>query len=108
MGKHNKKKSKSVSSAQSHSRGPRFLIPGVLVLAVLVGAATWYFLQKPAPAAFAAQYKGGPRLAVDNDLIDLGTVRFQRMVEARFRLRNVGDQPLRLTVNPQIEAIEGC
>jgi hypothetical protein len=56
----------------------------------------------------AAQFQGGPRLAVDQELIDFGNLPFERMVRARFRLRNVGDQPLQLAVNPQVEAIEGC
>ena len=86
----------------------RFLIPGALALVLLMGVAAWIFLQNPIPASSAAQYKGGPRLAVDDELIDFGAVQFDRMVEARFRLRNVGDQPLRLAVDPRVEAIEGC
>ena len=107
MAKH-KRKSHSASNAQSESRWPRFLIPGVLLLAVLVGFVTWYSLPRRNTLSDAAQYQGGPRLGIDKELINFGTVRFERMVEARFRLRNVGDQPLRLTVNPQVEAIEGC
>jgi hypothetical protein len=45
---------------------------------------------------------------VDKGLIDFGPVRFDRIVKASFRLRNVGDQPLRLALNPQVEALEGC
>jgi hypothetical protein len=56
----------------------------------------------------AAQYTGGPRLWVDSDFIDFGTVRFEKHVTARFRLRNVGDQPLRLASNPPVEVVEGC
>jgi hypothetical protein len=84
------------------------LVPGLLAIAVLIGAGTWFFLQKSSPQVVAAQYAGGPRLAVDKDLIDFGTVRFEKFVTASFRLRNVGDQPLRLAVDRTVEAIEGC
>jgi hypothetical protein len=107
MGKR-KGKLKSSPKAQPHSGWPKFLVPGLLVVAVLVGAGTWFFFQKSSPQVVAAQYTGGPRLAVDKDLIDFGNVRFDKFVTASFRLRNVGDQPLRLAVNRQVEAIEGC
>ena len=107
MAKH-KRWEKPVSRAQTPTRGRNLLIPGAIGLALVIGIGAWFFLQKPAQVTFAAQSAGGPRLAVDKELIDFGPVRFERMVEARFRLRNVGDQPLRLAVNPQVEAIEGC
>ena len=107
MGKR-KGKSKSSSKVQPRSRWPRFLVPGVLAVAVLVGAGTWFFLQKSSPQVVAAQYTGGPRLAADKDFIDFGNVRFEKFVTASFRLRNVGDQPLRLAVDRTVEAIEGC
>jgi len=106
MTKH-RQREKPVSKAQVPSRR-RLLVPGAIGLAVVVAVAAWFFLQRPTPASFAAQYTGGPRLVVDKELIDFGAVRFDRMVDARFRLRNVGDQPLRLAVDPGVEAIEGC
>lgn len=101
-------KSKSGSKTPARSRWRRLLVPGLLAIAVLIGAGTWFFLQKSSPQVVAAQYAGGPRLAVDKDLIDFGTVRFEKFVTASFRLRNVGDQPLRLAVDRTVEAIEGC
>ncbi len=107
MGKR-KKELKPSPKARPHSRWSKFVVPGLLAVAVVIGAGTWFFLQKSSPQVFAAQYAGGPRLAVDNDVIDFGNVRFEKFVTARFRLRNVGDQPLRLVVDPRVEAIEGC
>ena len=103
-----KPKSKHMSKASQRPRWSRVLIPGAVVLALAVGIATWLFLPQRSQLSDAAPYHGGPRLAVDKDLIDFGSMRFERMVNARFRLRNVGDEPLRLAVNPQVEAIEGC
>ena len=53
-------------------------------------------------------HRAGPRLAVDRELIDFGAVRYNQFVEARFRLKNVGDQPLRLPASPPLEVAEGC
>ena len=107
MGKR-KGKSKSGPKAQQSSRWPKFVVPGLLAVVVVIGGGTWFFLQKSSPQVVAAQYTGGPRLAVDRDFIDFGNVRFEKFVTAGFRLRNVGDQPLRLAVDRRVEAIEGC
>jgi hypothetical protein len=107
MGKR-KGKAKSKPKVEPQSRGSKLLVTGLLAVAVLVGGGTWFFLQKSSPTVVAAQYTGGPRLAVDRDFIDFGNVRFEKLVTARFRLRNVGDQPLRLAVDRRVEAIEGC
>ncbi len=83
-------------------------ISGAIGVALLLGIAIWVTLQEPTPASFAAERSGGPRLAVDKELIDFGPVSFDRMVKARFQVRNTGDQTLRLAVDPRVEAIEGC
>ncbi len=107
MGKR-KGKGKSGQKTQARPSSSRFLVPGVLAVVVVVGLATWYFLQRSSPQVVAAQYTGGARLWVDSDYIDFGTVRFEKFVDARFRLRNVGDQPLRLPSNPPVDVVEGC
>ena len=103
-----REKPKSVSGPRNSLRGQTFLLSGMIGLALVVGVAAWSFLQRPASTSFAAQSARGPRLAVDKELIDFGPVQFERMVSARFRLQNVGDQVLRLTVDPRVEAVEGC
>jgi hypothetical protein len=45
---------------------------------------------------------------VDREEIDSGPVRFDKMIQARFRLKNVGDQPLQIATGPRVEAAEGC
>jgi hypothetical protein len=107
MGK-SKGKGKSGQKVQPTSRWSKFLIPGVVGVVILAGVATWFFIQKSSAPVVAVQYTGGPRLWVDSDFIDFGTVRFEKFVTARFRLRNVGDQPLRLAPNPPVEVVEGC
>ena len=81
---------------------------GLVCAVVLAGFVTWYFDPRPSALSAAPVYQGGPRLAVDTELIDFGPLRFNKMVQARFLLRNVGDQPLRIAANPPVEAVEGC
>ena len=109
MGKR-KGRGKSGQAQKVHpgSRWPKLMVPGLLVAAVGMGAATWVLLQRSSPSPVAAQYAGGARLWVDSDYIDFGTVRFEKFVTARFRLRNVGDQPLRIATNPPVDVVEGC
>jgi hypothetical protein len=107
MAKH--KRNTSMNSTGLAARTERrILVPGVLGLAIFVGAVTWYLLPQMNLLSHAAQSRGGPRLEVDKELIDFGTVRFEKRVDARFRLKNVGDQPLKLAVERRVEAIEGC
>ncbi|MGC8879122.1 MAG: hypothetical protein ACP5R2_07855 [Anaerolineae bacterium] len=50
----------------------------------------------------------GPRLAVDRERIDLGTLPFNKRVTAEFRVQNVGDSDLIILEKPAIELVEGC
>ena len=101
-------KTEAVCERWARVRRRRFIVTGVLSVALLAGLGTWYFVPQQSPLNAAAQYHGGPRLAVNTDLIDFGPVRFEKMVEARFLLRNVGDQPLQIAANPPLEVVEGC
>ncbi len=91
------------------SSGPRWrLISGAVVLGILFAGFTWVYVARESTVSADAQYRGGPRLAVETDLIDFGPVKFNTMVQAVFRLRNIGDQPLTISSNPQVEVAEGC
>jgi hypothetical protein len=84
-------------------------IHGVIGLALVAGvAAIWAAVPRDGATGEPAMHRGGPRLAIDQELIDFGAVRYNQFVEARFRLKNVGDQPLRLPASPPIEVVEGC
>ncbi len=88
--------------------GRYLLLSGALCLGLLTCVASWFFLPRPTSISLAAPPRGGPRLVVDRDLIDFGTVPFDHVVQARFHVRNVGDQPLRLAEDPKVVAVEGC
>jgi hypothetical protein len=86
----------------------RILVPGCAVVVLLAGLATWLVVGGGGRTSDAGQFKGGPRIAVDQDLIDFGDVPFRKFVEASFRVRNVGDQPLALPAAPPLDVLEGC
>lgn len=90
-----------------------FSLLHVIILAVgLVAAGLALLLttnQNRLPEGFVPETQGAPRLSVDQDSIDFGDVKVGKNVEAIFRVRNVGDQPLRiLDTEPPLRLVEGC
>ena len=60
------------------------------------------------PAAMdSSKFMGGPRLAVDQTLVDHGEVPYGYEVTAEYRLQNVGNQVLRIG-NPEVKILDGC
>jgi hypothetical protein len=51
---------------------------------------------------------GTPSLAVDQQKIDYGYVRFGESRSFAIKLTNTGDGTLRFKENPYIEVVEGC
>ncbi len=68
------------------------------------------FLERPGSqaATVAPQVTGQPKLAVDRDKLDFGTVPLNKPVEATFKLTNVGDKPLQIEGQPTIQVKQGC
>lgn len=83
-------------------------LAAAVLLTIGIGAGTWLLLARMDAPGHAAQFTGGARLAVDRDLIDFGVVPFRQMVEATFRVQNVGDKPLSLPAAPPLDVLEGC
>ena len=54
------------------------------------------------------QVFGSPRLQVDRTTVDEGYVKYDVPVRSTFRLRNVGDQPLKILETPRVELAQGC
>ena len=54
------------------------------------------------------QVTGAPRLAVDRTTADEGRVKFDVPVRTTFRLSNLGDRPLQILGEPQVELVVGC
>lgn len=79
-------------------RGVVLLVAGVLALRTPSSSAP----------AVAPEVTGSPRLAVDQTVVDEGLVKLDTIVRTSYRLRNVGDQPLHILGEPQVELVEGC
>jgi hypothetical protein len=79
-----------------------FVLAGIAILAAVLVYAS--------QAASRAETAGeiGPRLIVDQEIIDFGEVKMGQPVTASFTLTNTGDETLRLTNEPTIEVREGC
>lgn len=56
----------------------------------------------------AIEVKGAPAIKVDKEQIDFGDVKLGQTVEAKFKITNIGDQPLRFSEAPYINVVEGC
>ena len=84
---------------------PVFLLFGVGLLLV-IGAV--FAFKKPAESKATIEVSGSPSLKVDRQKVDLGNVKLGQTVEVKFKIMNVGDQPLRFDKTPYIEVVEGC
>jgi hypothetical protein len=58
---------------------------------------------------FQPAVTGAPAVAVlPNDVIDYGDVKLGSTINTVFEVRNVGDQPLVVLGDPQVELVQGC
>jgi hypothetical protein len=74
---------------------------------LLVLLAFFALREKPSPKA-TIEVTGAPSLKVDQEMIDLGDMKFNQPARVSFQLTNIGDQTLRFTKDPYIEVVEGC
>jgi hypothetical protein len=78
-----------------------------LLLFLAGGLAIFWTSSSSGPAA-PVEVTGAPKLAVDQAVIDEGYQKFDTPVRTAFRLRNIGDQPLQILSEPQVQLVEGC
>ncbi len=105
------------------SRAPVKLTPGVAVIvvgALLVMGAAAIVLGKSNQngasqssstrfeTSFTPEVTGAPRVMVPQENIDYGDVKLGNTIKTVFEARNVGDQPLIILGEPQVEIVEGC
>jgi hypothetical protein len=74
----------------------------------LVLIAGWAIWNSNAQTKANVEVKGAPRLKVEEDLIDHGTVKLGNQIQDNVLVTNIGDQPLRFTDAPYLEVKEGC
>ncbi len=107
------RRDKSLKGKRAHrTAGSRpvwliWLAAGLSLL--LLGGGLWWASARASgpPANFTPQAET-PRLAVDREAIDLGPQPLGREVSAVFRVKNMGNQPLRILGEPTVELVEGC
>ncbi len=94
---------------RSSSRGyPRWLPLAMAAAAVAVIGGGALVAQNGRQATVIPVVTGAPRVAVDQELVDYGDVKVDTPIETVFRVRNIGDQPLKILGEPQVELVEGC
>ncbi len=78
----------------------------VIVALLAVGYSIFTRVYQPPRAGNAGVI--GPRMQVDNEQIDLGRRIFNQPVRAVFKIKNVGDATLNLSVPRVVTALKGC
>ncbi|MFZ1057746.1 MAG: hypothetical protein WAP47_01000 [Candidatus Rokuibacteriota bacterium] len=96
MGKHRMK--------QPPPRRPvwrRVVLGAIIVGAVAAGAAWWL--------SEAVDVSGGtPRLVLDREVVDLGSLPFEAPVRVVFTLTNRGNGSLKIADVPRVKVLKGC
>ena len=65
--------------------------------------------QKSFDPNFEPTVTGAPRVEVlPQDVVDYGDVKLGSTINTVFQVRNVGDQPLTVSGEPQVELVQGC
>jgi heme A synthase len=78
------------------------LLVGALVLVGLIATAGWWLVT-------SREARGGtPRVVVDRESIDLGSLAFNTPAHATFTLTNAGDGALVIEGVPRVHAAKGC
>jgi hypothetical protein len=91
------------------SQAKRKKLPVLLLIggaSILLIAVFFFFQNKSAP--YTPGITGGPSLQVDQEVVDLGDMKFESLANVSFKITNVGDKPLHFTEDPYIEVKEGC
>ncbi len=75
---------------------------------LLIAAAVLFARNSGGPPASADQGSGGGRIAVDQQRIDYGYVKFGNNESFRIKVTNTGGGTLHFAAKPTIQVLEGC
>jgi hypothetical protein len=86
-----------------HTRRPEF--PWAIIAAggLLLALAGFLFVRQATP-----EETGNPQVAVDQQKIDYGYVKFGETRQFKIAVTNTGDGVLRFEKKPYVEVVEGC
>jgi hypothetical protein len=80
----------------------QFPWPLIAMSGILLIVAAFFFANQGADGG------GSPSIAVDQQLIDYGDVKFNNEKTFAVKVTNIGDGTLRFKEDPYIEVVEGC
>jgi hypothetical protein len=104
-----KGKSYGFVKKQSGTNKRNLVLYGAIGLGVVIVFALVLIQTNTAKSSdFKVEVSGAPRIAVKQDTVDYGDQHYNIPVESVFALGNIGDQPLMIVGQPQIEVVEGC
>lgn len=86
---------------------PLLLVVGGVLLIAGALYAVWQAGQ-PSLETAPAETSGSPRLQVDQEVVDLGDVPVDQVVDVTFKIANTGDGTLRISEQPVVRVVEGC
>jgi len=81
-------------------------VAGAVLL--LVGGLAVLFFSNSSSSGFTPEVTGAPALKANQTTIDEGDVKLGVTQRTVFTLQNVGDKPLEILGEPQVQLVEGC
>jgi hypothetical protein len=93
--------------ANSGGTNPKLMIAAVVLLVIVVSLGIVFAINSSRPPYIPA-VTGAPHAEFSTRLIDHGDVQMDAYVESVFRIRNTGDQPLRILEEPRVQLVLGC
>jgi len=104
-----RRRRKGRPSSRSYPRWlPLAMVAAVAAVAVAVIGGGALVAQNGRQATVIPVVTGAPRVAVAQEVVDYGEVKVNTPIETVFRVQNIGDQPLKILGEPQVELVEGC
>jgi hypothetical protein len=84
------------------------LLVTVAATLLAIGGGLLFWGQSSGKTGIPIQVSGAPRVAVAQESVDHGDLKFDTSVSTIFQVSNIGDKPLQILGEPRVELVEGC